>query len=142
MRTWFSTCAVALSLAAALAGCSNRRAKSEPAPGPRVPDQAAIVPATPEKPAEPAIQGDRAADKKAKLRLTLRSTPSGATAAVDGREVGRTPLVHEMDADGQVHQFTFVLAGHAMERYRFPPVRDGVVHATLRPIEQPDAGPK
>jgi hypothetical protein len=75
------------------------------------------------------------------LRLTLRSTPSGATAAVDGREVGQTPMVYEMDADGRVHQFTFVLAGYSMERYRFPPVKDGVIHATLKPIEA-DAGPK
>ena len=101
-----------------------------------------MVPEAASKPAEPAADSKRNDSRTAKLRLTLRSTPTGATAAVDGREVGQTPMVHEIEADGQVHQFTFVLTGYSMERYRFPPVRDGVIHATLRPIEPADAGPK
>ncbi len=140
MRMSFLTCALACSIVAAVAGCSNKR-RSEAATAPAAPaDQAAMVPAPADKPAE-ASPAEPAADRKPRLRLTLRSTPTGAKAAVDGREVGQTPLVHEMESDGQVHEFTFVLPNYSMERYRFPPVRDGVVHATLRPIPQRDAGP-
>lgn len=45
-------------------------------------------------------------------------------------------------ADGRPHEFTFVLPGYAIARYRFIPVRDGIVHGTLSPLKAPpDAGP-
>lgn len=64
----------------------------------------------------------------------LRSTPSGAIATVDGRRVGATPIVAEVPADGQRHEFRFVLPGHREWALRFPPSRDGVIHATLKPL--------
>ena len=76
-----------------------------------------------------------------RLTLTLRSTPPGAAAAVDGRPIGQTPVVYLLDSDGRPHEFTFVLPGYAPWRIRFPPVRDGVIHATLVPMIFGDAGP-
>ncbi len=75
------------------------------------------------------------------LTLTLRSTPPGAAAAVDGRPIGQTPVIYALDSDGRPHEFTFVLPGYAPWRVRFPPVKDGVIHATLHPIMFGDAGP-
>ncbi len=76
------------------------------------------------------------------LHLTLRSTPTGATAAVDGRVVGTTPTYWEGPANGRAREFTFVHAGYAMARYRFVATSDGVVHGTLTKvvIETSDAG--
>jgi hypothetical protein len=78
---------------------------------------------------------------RARLTLTLRSSPPGAAAAVDGRPVGQTPVLHQVDADGKPHEFTFVLPGYAPWRVRFPPVKDGVIHATLTPVRFGDAAP-
>jgi hypothetical protein len=75
------------------------------------------------------------------LTLTLRSSPPGAAAAVDGRPVGQTPVIYALDSDGRPHEFTFVMPGYAPWRVRFPPVKDGVIHATLRPVTFGDAGP-
>ena len=75
------------------------------------------------------------------IEVTLRSTPPGATAAVDGTVVGTTPAYWGGDADGREHEFTFDLKGFALARYRFVPVTSGVVHARLDPItEETDAG--
>jgi hypothetical protein len=78
---------------------------------------------------------------KARLTLMLRSSPPGAAAAVDGRPVGQTPVLHQVEADGKPHEFTFVLPGYAPWRVRFPPVKDGVIHATLTRVRFGDAGP-
>ena len=77
------------------------------------------------------------------LHLTLRSTPPGATAAVDGRVIGTTPTYWEGPANGRPREFTFVHAGYAMARYRFVATNDGVVHGTLTKVvvEESDAGP-
>jgi len=75
------------------------------------------------------------------IDITLRSTPSGALAAVDGTPIGYTPTFWPGESDGREHEFTFVLPGHAVGRYRFVPVTSGVVHARLEPItEEADAG--
>ena len=74
-------------------------------------------------------------------KVTLRSSPSGADVMVDGRPAGTAPLIFEVPADAQVHEFTFTLPGHEIARYRFPVTRDGVVHGTLKPLSPPDAGP-
>ena len=56
-----------------------------------------------------------------------------AGVAVDGVRLGATPVV--WDGDGGVpHEFTFVLAGHTLARYRFVPVTNGVVHGRLLKI--------
>lgn len=77
------------------------------------------------------------------LRLTLRSTPPGATALVDGVPIGATPTYWEGPASGKPRNFVFTLRGHSMARYRFVPTTDGVVHATLKKLaaEPADAGP-
>jgi hypothetical protein len=75
------------------------------------------------------------------IDVTLRSTPTGARAIVDGTFVGTTPAFWSGEADGHEHEFTFVLEGHALARYRFVPVASGVVHARLEPIaDEADAG--
>jgi hypothetical protein len=75
------------------------------------------------------------------IAITLRSSPPGATAAVDGTPVGTTPAYWGGDADGREHEFTFDLRGYALARYRFVPITSGVIHARLDPIaEETDAG--
>ena len=98
-------------------------------PAPRPDDVPHVVPAPP---------NPRAAHP---ISITLRSSPPGATAAVDGTVVGTTPAYWAGDADGREHEFTFDLRGYALARYRFVPVTSGVIHARLEPIsDEPDAG--
>jgi hypothetical protein len=74
-------------------------------------------------------------------QILLRSSPSGALAAVDGVRVGPTPVLWEGLLDGQAREFTFVMAGHALARYRFVPVTSGIVHGTLVKLtDDKDAG--
>src|SRR5262249_32299668 len=65
------------------------------------------------------------------LEILLRSTPSGATVAVDGVIVGQTPSYWEGEFTGREREFTFVMPGSAMARYRFVPTSNGVVHGRL-----------
>ena len=75
------------------------------------------------------------------IDVTLRSTPPGAQVMVDGALVGNSPTFWSGTADGSPHEFTFVLPGHAVARYRFVPVTSGVIHARLEPVtDEPDAG--
>jgi hypothetical protein len=74
-------------------------------------------------------------------QILLRSSPAGAMAAVDGVRLGPTPVLWEGLLDGQPHEFTFVMAGHALARYRFVPITGGIVHGTLVKItDDKDAG--
>ncbi len=77
------------------------------------------------------------------IALTLRSSPTGATAAVDGEIIGRTPAYWEGEQSAEAREFTFVLPGHAMARYRFVPTTSGIVHGRLQrvAVERADAGP-
>jgi len=62
-------------------------------------------------------------------------------AAVDGVRLGPTPVLWEGWLDGQAREFTFVMAGHALARYRFVPITDGIVHGSLVKItDDGDAG--
>jgi hypothetical protein len=75
------------------------------------------------------------------LEILLRSTPSGATVAVDGVIIGDTPTYWEGEFTGREREFTFVMPGYAMARYRFVPTTSGVVHGRLTKIVvDPDAG--
>ncbi len=76
------------------------------------------------------------------IDIILKSSPPGASAAVDGVVVGRTPAYWYGEADGNEHEFTFVLPGHAVGRYRFVPIQSGTVHARLELISEDiiDAG--
>jgi hypothetical protein len=71
----------------------------------------------------------------------LRSTPSGATASVDGVVIGTTPTFWAGDANNKEHEFTFVRVGYAAARYRFVPITSGVIHARLESVaDDSDAG--
>jgi hypothetical protein len=75
------------------------------------------------------------------IDIVLRSSPAGATAAVDGVPVGPTPTYWSGDANGREREFTFVLPGYAFARYRFVPITSGVVHARLEVLtDDTDAG--
>ena len=69
------------------------------------------------------------------IQIVLRSSPPGAVAAVDGVAVGPTPTLWEGAVDATSREFTFVLPGYAIARYRFVPTRSGIVHGTLEPIK-------
>ena len=76
------------------------------------------------------------------IDVILRSTPSGAVAAVDGVRLGNTPAYWSGEADGREHEFTFELPGFAMARYRFVPITSGIVHARLVHVaDEPHADP-
>jgi hypothetical protein len=101
-------------------------AAREPAPDPREPEPPRLRPTTHTGHA---------------IEVVLRSSPPGATAAVDGVPTGPTPAYWAGQADGQEHEFTFVLAGHASARYRFVPITSGVIHARLEVLtDDTDAG--
>ena len=135
---------VRLALLVLIAACSDRsapHAKSEPpkpSPAQTAPDQAPPVHTDDTPHVAPPNPNPRAAHP---IEVTLRSTPPGAIAAVDGTPVGPTPAFWGGDADGHEHEFTFELRGFALARYRFVPITSGVVHARLEPIaEETDAG--
>jgi hypothetical protein len=69
------------------------------------------------------------------IEIVLRSSPPGAIAAVDGATIGATPAIWEGLADTTAREFTFVLPGYAIARYRFVPTQSGIVHGTLEPIK-------
>ncbi len=99
-------------------------------PPPRVDQEAPGRP-----PARPPTRAARPID------VVLRSSPPGATAAVDGVPIGPTPTYWAGEANGREHEFTFVLPGYAFARYRFVPITSGVVHARLEVLtEDSDAG--
>nr|HEX4314764.1 hypothetical protein [Kofleriaceae bacterium] len=83
------------------------------------------------------------------IDVTLRTTPAGARATVDGQPMGTTPTFWAGDANGKEHEFTFVYDGraangqrYAVARYRFVPVASGIIHVKLEPLvgEDPAAG--
>jgi hypothetical protein len=86
--------------------------------------------------------GSRIAARDRKpVQLLLRSSPPGAIAAVDGTRLGPTPVLWDGVTDGLRHEFTFVMAGHALARYSFVPVTSGIVHGTLVKLtDDQDAG--
>ncbi len=89
-----------------------------------------------------AARHDARPRKSRPIELILRSTPAGAIAAVDGVPVGPTPAVWEGSTDGRPREFTFVLPGYSIARYRFIPMQSGVVHGTLGRLKaEIDAGP-
>lgn len=68
------------------------------------------------------------------IDLVLRSTPSGARVFVDGEDKGITPVLWQGDT-GE-HVFTYVKKDHAMARYRFWAITNGVVHGRLEPLAE------
>jgi hypothetical protein len=105
-------------------------ATSDPGAGTRVEREAAGQPPARQVPAH-----------ARPIDIVLRSSPPGATAAVDGVPVGPTPTYWSGEANGREHEFTFVLPGYAFARYRFVPITSGVVHARLEVLaDDTDAG--
>jgi pyruvate dehydrogenase E2 component (dihydrolipoamide acetyltransferase) len=95
-------------------------------------------------PADAAADPPRPAEHKGKpVELLLRSSPPGAIAAIDGQTIGPTPVLWSGRGDGRAIDFTFVLPGYSTARYRFVPIQNGVVHASLErlKLEDADAGP-
>lgn len=76
----------------------------------------------------------RAANGKT-IELVLRSSPPGATASIDGKEIGVTPTFWSGAADRRAHEFTFVKEGFTMARYRFVATHSGVVHGNLAKLQ-------
>ena len=137
-----------LAVVIALAACGDKQA---PAPEPAPSDPPRVTHATtPVDPGNGMHLDDDVAKRPAPsgpprqgkpIDVTLRSTPSGAQAAVDGIPVGTTPAYWNGMADGREHEFTFALAGYDIARYKFVPVTSGVIHARLVPVsEEVDAG--
>lgn len=137
-----------------LASCSS---KSEPAPEPPPPPPPADAPVdtiteigandpsrfTDPDPAHRPVPATKPRNRPTRpIDIILKSTPTGAQASVDGVVVGRTPAYWYGESDGREHEFTFVLRGHAVGRYRFVPIQSGTVHARLEVVsyETPDAG--
>ena len=115
--------------AALLFLCACTTSPSLPTAAREIPDATpapAVVPAEPPAPPRPI-------DRR-KLQLILRSTPTGAIVAVDGRHVGITPTSLQLPDDGALHEFSFALAGHSPWKVRFAPIKDGVIHGHLRPF--------
>lgn len=130
--------------------CSNKPEPPRPEPPPST-EHAAVPAAEPlaEVAPEPADQPpERAPARQAQrgrpVEVVLRSSPPGATAVVDGKLIGPTPVYWAGEADGRAREFTFSLRGYAPARYRFVPITSGVVHARLEVLAdeaEPGAAP-
>jgi len=109
----------------------------DPASGRHLDDDAppVITPRPPERPTRAPLRP---------IDVTLRSTPPGAMAAVDGVPLGPTPVYWNGDANGRVHEFTFVAPHYAVARYRFVPITSGILYAKLDAVagEEPSSDAK
>ena len=116
-----------------LAACSP---SSEPTPSvSEAPRDAAIVRDAYDEPAPTRIARKQQPFKEPRpIEITLRSTPSNATASVNGEVIGETPVTWFGQTYGVDVEFVFVMKNHASAKYRFVPVQSGVVHATLVPV--------
>ncbi|MEP6862873.1 MAG: hypothetical protein ABJE66_19760 [Deltaproteobacteria bacterium] len=131
---------------AAIAGCSGKSRAPAPAAVPMdAPAARALGPVTSDQPTP--VRDDPRRPQPSNhpahpIDVILRSSPNGAEAAVDGLPLGPTPAYWSGMADGHEHEFTFVLPGHAVARYRFVPITSGVIHARLEriPSDEIDAG--
>jgi hypothetical protein len=132
------------------AACASK-SESEPLPpdaavqpaAPR-PDAAELMDPVTDDDAGPVARRPRAERPKPEMiQIILRSSPPGSIAAVDGVVIGKTPTYWQGEKIPTPREFTFVRRGYAMARYRFVPIKDGVVHATLKSVmvEKDDATP-
>jgi len=124
-------------LALSVTSCGSKKEPDRVDPPPATAAQAPAPAVVPVPVGVPAPPPPVAAHRR--LQLTLRSTPPGAAAMIDGRLVGATPVRWDMDDDGKQHDFTFTLNGYQPWRLKFSPSHDGVVHAHLL-SSAPDAG--
>lgn len=82
------------------------------------------------------------ATKGKTIELVLRSTPPGAIASIDGKEIGVTPTFWSGYGGHRARNFTFVKEGHTMARYRFVATHSGVVHGTLAKLQTSEEAEK
>ena len=77
------------------------------------------------------------------MQLRLNSTPVGAIAFVNGKQIGATPISHTIYVTDAPVEFAFKLAGYQPATYTFVPQVAGEVHGRLVPvaIEPPTATP-
>jgi len=66
-----------------------------------------------------------------KLKLTLNSTPSDAMVVVNGNEVGKTPMILEVEDHGKPIEFVYKLPGYQNVTKKELLVRDGEVHGVF-----------
>jgi hypothetical protein len=92
-------------------------------------------------PAMPIRSGGPSPRSRRTIEVLLRSSPPGATAVVDGQLVGTTPTYWEGEFTGREREFSFVLRDHALARYSFVPISNGIVHARLTRILPGEAQP-
>ena len=129
-----------------LLGCSSKQPESHREPPEPAIDAAVVAAPVQSRPVQP-VTGHLDDDEGVRhttpttpgrngkpIDVVLRSTPAGASAAVDGIVIGTTPAYWNGNADGREHEFTFVLAGHAIARYRFVPITSGTIHARLERV--------
>jgi len=143
-------------LVVVLAACSSNN-DAPPAPPPAVISDAGIDGITAIVGFDPASgmhldddtgSGGKPATRKPKgpgtpIGITLKSVPTGATVIVDGENLGPTPKYWSGVADGSEHVFAFTKENYALAHYRFVPISNGVLHATLERVsggESLDAG--
>ncbi|MDX2092578.1 MAG: PEGA domain-containing protein [Kofleriaceae bacterium] len=125
-----------------IVACSGDAEPSHPQPLLTAPTDAAADASAAQTPEEtPFATTPRQKRPGRPIEIILRSTPSGAKVAVDGIEIGVTPTIW-LGETGAPHEFTFVLEGHALARYRFVPVASGLVHPRLEPVAVPGGSQK
>jgi hypothetical protein len=107
------------------AGCGGKKTK------PKEEDHSPVKPATVQVPTPPdaapavAPKADLPAPKM--LHLTLKSTPEGADASVDGKPLGKTPASFDLEDNGKEHDFDIEKDGYAPQKFKSTPMRDGLV---------------
>ena len=131
----------------------GKKKSAEPDPGkatPKVatPSTSAQTPAGADQPvATPPTSGDgtqptgvdkdkdgSATAKVEKVVVTLESTPAGAEVFdVEGAELGKTPLEHEMALSNEAHTFRLVLAGHIDKQVELVPDQSRGMQVELVP---------
>lgn len=83
-------------------------------------------PSTPARPTRP-------------IEIVMRSSPVPARVYIDGKEEGVTPFVWQGTTG--LHEFVFDAPGFGMQRYRYAPITNGVMHPRLeRVADDIDAG--
>jgi hypothetical protein len=129
-----------------LAGCSGNKTEPKPTAPPPIDAGIPIDGITeiggndpnrftdPDPNPQPGQSGKQRKVPARPIDIMLKSTPPGAWVSVDNIRVGRTPTYWFGETDGHDHEFTFVLPGYALGRYRFVPIQSGTVHARLEPV--------
>lgn len=115
---------------AAGAGCNDRRTAQA------LPDEPARTSPSEVQPVPPSAPPGVA------MQIQLNSTPPGAMALVDGKEVGLTPITYTVYVNDRPIEFVFKLEGYKPASYSFVPKTSGEVHGRLVPSSTTVVDPK